>query len=411
MVSFAQIFRDNAPYAWRVLRRLGVREAEVDDLVQEVFIVVHRKLPEFEGRSSLRTWIYGICVRVASDHRRRAHVRREQPTDVLERAGSAPQLREIEQRQQLAQLDAALSELSDDKRAVFVLFEVEQMPMDEVARAVGCPVKTAYSRLYAARDHVKTSFAPGGVGADGAGGPRITTFEPALEPAREDRPSEQRLAAIAAGLGPLFESAGAAGAVGAGAAGVAGAGGSIATKLTVAGAAAVASIAAVIGVVAYSADEEASRAPAATVEVAAQPVAGETRIATETESAADTESDVATATADVSETDPPAPAERPRRRRDTEDEPATPARPEIDILTGAQDALASDPSRALALAAEHARGHPNGMLAQEREVLAIDALLRLGRRDEAEERADAFNARWPRSAQTRRIATLLAPSR
>lgn len=152
---FAEIFREHAPYVWRVMRRLGVREADAEDLCQEVFVVVHRRLPEFEGRSSLRTWIYGIAIRVASDHRRRAHVRRERPTEELpEERRSAPQMKELEREQARALLDAALSELDDDKRAVFVLYEIEGLEMKEVAEAVGCPLQTAYSRLHAARKRV-----------------------------------------------------------------------------------------------------------------------------------------------------------------------------------------------------------------------------------------------------------------
>lgn len=155
-LRFADVFREHAPYAWRVLRRLGVREADVEDLCQEVFVVVHRKLPEFEGRSSVRTWIYGICVRVASDHRRRAHVRREEPTGAVpEERSSAPQIKELEREQARALLDAALAELDDDKRAVFVLYEIEQLEMKAVAEAVGCPLQTAYSRLHAARKRVE----------------------------------------------------------------------------------------------------------------------------------------------------------------------------------------------------------------------------------------------------------------
>ncbi len=122
--AFADVFREHAPYAWRALRRLGVRDADVEDVCQEVFVVVHRKLPEFEGRSRLRTWIYGICVRAASDYRRRASVRREQPSNrVPEERHSAPQLKELERQQARALLDAALETLDEDKRAVFVLYE------------------------------------------------------------------------------------------------------------------------------------------------------------------------------------------------------------------------------------------------------------------------------------------------
>lgn len=172
---FAEVFRQHAPYAWRVLRQLGVPEAEVEDLCQEVFVVVHRKLPGFEGRSALSTWIYGICLRTASDHRRRAHVRRESPTDrPPERSGSAPQQREIERRQARAMLEEAVARLNADQRAVFVLYEIEQQTMAQVAQAVGCPLQTAYSRLYAARRIVREAFsaaeAPGGAGGVGGVG-------------------------------------------------------------------------------------------------------------------------------------------------------------------------------------------------------------------------------------------------
>jgi RNA polymerase sigma-70 factor (ECF subfamily) len=145
---------------WRVLRRLGVSERDVEDVCQEAFLVVHRRLDEFEGRSSLRTWIYGICARVASEHRRRPHLRLEAlgeaPPD-----GSvpAPQHDDLERRRALEQLDRALGELDDDKRAVFVLYELEELPMSEIAETLGCPLQTAYSRLHAARRVVGLAFA------------------------------------------------------------------------------------------------------------------------------------------------------------------------------------------------------------------------------------------------------------
>lgn len=156
---FEALFREHAPRVWRALRRLGVREADVEDVAQEVFVVVHRKLPEFEGRSSLRTWIYGICVRTASDYRRRAHVRREQPTDRMpDERRSAPQLKELEREQARALLDDALATLDEAKRAVFVLYEIEELDMPQVAEALGCPLQTAYSRLYAARRRLKAEI-------------------------------------------------------------------------------------------------------------------------------------------------------------------------------------------------------------------------------------------------------------
>lgn len=161
--TFAAVFTENAPFVWRALRRLGVREADVPDVCQDVFVVVHRKLPGFEGRSTLRSWIYGICIRTAADHRRRAHVRHEMPTpDPPEGEVAATQTIAVERRQARALLDTALDLLDEDKRAVFVLYEVEELTMSEVAEAVGCPLQTAYSRLHAARRIVKESLEQAG---------------------------------------------------------------------------------------------------------------------------------------------------------------------------------------------------------------------------------------------------------
>ncbi len=156
---FERVFQQHAPYVWRALRRLGVAESDADDVCQDVFIVVHRKLGTFGG-SSLQTWLYGICLRVASEHRRRPHRRREQVVEAVpDESVDAPQEDEVERRRALALLDEALDLLDDDKRAVFVLFELEQMPMTEVAEAAGCPLQTAYSRLYAARKIVEGALA------------------------------------------------------------------------------------------------------------------------------------------------------------------------------------------------------------------------------------------------------------
>jgi DNA-directed RNA polymerase specialized sigma24 family protein len=88
--SLREVFDEHAPFVWRTLRHLGIRDADLPDVCQEVFVAVHRKLEGFEGRSSLRTWLYGICLRTASDHRRRAYVRRERaPWRSLRRARSA----------------------------------------------------------------------------------------------------------------------------------------------------------------------------------------------------------------------------------------------------------------------------------------------------------------------------------
>lgn len=158
---FADVYRDHARFVFRVLRRLGVAAKDVEDVCQDVFVVVHRKLPEFAHRSSVRTWLYGIALRCASDYRRRAHVVREAPNaiETVELTIDADQPDAIAQRQARAVLDRIIDGLDDDKRAVFVLYELEELTMAEVAEVVGCPLQTAYSRLSAARAAVEAAMA------------------------------------------------------------------------------------------------------------------------------------------------------------------------------------------------------------------------------------------------------------
>jgi RNA polymerase sigma-70 factor, ECF subfamily len=156
---FTEVFRTYSPFVWRVLLRLGVAEADIDDVAQEVFLGVHRNLPRFEGRCSLRTWVYGICHRRAVDYRRRASVRPELYSDDPPDQGvAASQEQGLVLSQARAQLAAVLDGLDEEKRTVFVLFDIEGVAMDEVAEIVGCPLQTAYSRLYAARRKVETTL-------------------------------------------------------------------------------------------------------------------------------------------------------------------------------------------------------------------------------------------------------------
>ncbi|MBK8257204.1 MAG: RNA polymerase sigma factor [Polyangiaceae bacterium] len=159
LVSFEQAFRDHAPYVWRLLKRLGVHPDDVEDVCQEVFLVVHRKLHTYHGGSTVRTWIYGICTRVASEYKRRPYHRRETPTADLpdEPADVSPEAK-LDQKRALLLLDRALDKLDHDKRAVFVLFEIEELSMADVAAALQCPLQTAYARLYAARKQVQSEL-------------------------------------------------------------------------------------------------------------------------------------------------------------------------------------------------------------------------------------------------------------
>jgi RNA polymerase sigma-70 factor (ECF subfamily) len=154
--SFEAVFREMAPYVLRVLPRMGVRPADVDDVAQEVFLAVHQGLPTFEQRSQLRTWVYGICIRTCSNYRRRAHRRHERAIEppVQHTSPSEGPERRAHARRALEALDVALEGLPLQQRSVFVLHEVEGLDMREVAAALACSKFTAYARLYAARRHI-----------------------------------------------------------------------------------------------------------------------------------------------------------------------------------------------------------------------------------------------------------------
>jgi RNA polymerase sigma-70 factor, ECF subfamily len=157
--TFTEIFVAHGRFVWRCLRRLGVREADVPDACQEVFIVVDRKLPSLDLSTSPRGWLLGVCVRVAADHRRRAHVRLERPMEEAGEVAMPPsQITDLADREARRLLDAILEGLDDEKRSVFVLFELEQLPMTEIAEAMGCPLQTGYSRLHAARRQVEAAI-------------------------------------------------------------------------------------------------------------------------------------------------------------------------------------------------------------------------------------------------------------
>jgi RNA polymerase sigma-70 factor, ECF subfamily len=150
------LFSEHGRFVWRVLRRLGVMEADVEDVCQDVFLTAHRKLADFEERSTSRTWLYGICLRVAANYRRRSYRRRERSIETLDEPSAGPSSSGLE----VAELDRALARLSEVKRTVFVLYEFGELSMAEVAEVVGSPVKTCFSRLHAARRELRDVLGP-----------------------------------------------------------------------------------------------------------------------------------------------------------------------------------------------------------------------------------------------------------
>jgi len=176
-LTLAELYEAQFDFVWRSARRLGVASLHVDDVVQEVFLVVHRRLAEFEGRSSIKTWLFGITRRVVHDHRRSARRKPAEPLGSLEpidEGGGADT--QLAQRQSARTLHALLDELDDDKREVFVLAELEQMSGPEIAEVLSVNLNTVYARLRAARgafeQAVARHHARAGASAGGASGQR-----------------------------------------------------------------------------------------------------------------------------------------------------------------------------------------------------------------------------------------------
>lgn len=155
----AQVHALHAEFVWRSLARLGVGDEDLPDMLQEVFLVVHRRLRTYDGSAKLTSWLFGICLRVAAAYRRRAHRKRERPL-FGGREPAAPEAhdpeRALDARRQLA---AVLDAMPLDKRAIFVMFEIDQMSSQQIADALDVPVGTVHSRLHAARQAFANALA------------------------------------------------------------------------------------------------------------------------------------------------------------------------------------------------------------------------------------------------------------
>lgn len=157
--EFGLVYEAHFQLVFRTLQRFGVPASQVDDALQDVFLIVCRSLPGFRGDSSLTTWIFGITFRVASAYTRRLR-RQGQPLEVSAELRDDRTLdpHELTSRgEAVIALYAALAELDSDKRAVFILAEFEQLSVPEIAVIVGVNVNTAASRLRAARKQFESA--------------------------------------------------------------------------------------------------------------------------------------------------------------------------------------------------------------------------------------------------------------
>lgn len=154
------LYEAHFDHVWHTLRRFGVPERELEDAAHDVFVVVHRRLDDFDAARPARPWLSGIAWRVAADTRRRAYLRRELPT---ERAGEdrpavAPMADDVlAAREARALVDEALDALDLDRRVIFVMHEIDGERCPAIAEALSIPLNTVYSRLRTARERFRSA--------------------------------------------------------------------------------------------------------------------------------------------------------------------------------------------------------------------------------------------------------------
>jgi RNA polymerase sigma-70 factor (ECF subfamily) len=151
-----EIYAEHFMLVWRGLKRLGVPESLLEDAAQDVFLVVHRRLGDFAGRSSVKTWIYGIVLRVAKDYRRaeKRHANRVEGLSshlTSEPDGASCPAEQAERREANALLHGILRTLSEEHRQVIVLVDLEQLSACEAAEVLGIHQRACQRRLRAAR--------------------------------------------------------------------------------------------------------------------------------------------------------------------------------------------------------------------------------------------------------------------
>jgi RNA polymerase sigma-70 factor (ECF subfamily) len=160
--DFTAIFTRHFDYVWHTLRRLGVREPDLQDVTHDVFVAVHRHLREYDVHKPVRPWLFAFAIRTATDYRRLARHRLDLVDDMekvsgLVDGGSLPEDR-ASAREQLDQVTRALDALPWERRVLFVLHEIDGVSVPEAAALLGISVNTASSRLRLARDDFATAI-------------------------------------------------------------------------------------------------------------------------------------------------------------------------------------------------------------------------------------------------------------
>lgn len=170
-IPTSELFRRHAPFVAAFLLRLGAHPDDREDLVQDVFITAHKKGGFVDdGSAKATTWLSAIALRVLSNHRRKLSRRPQKGASVgttdspepeqrvlASHPGSRPD-KQVDQRESILQVQAALATLSDELRAIFVMYELQSQSCIEIAKALEIPVGTVYSRLHTARKRFKAAF-------------------------------------------------------------------------------------------------------------------------------------------------------------------------------------------------------------------------------------------------------------
>ncbi len=154
-----RLFREHVGYVAHSLRRLGVREADVEDVAHEVFLVVHRRYADFDDARPIKPWLFGIAVRCAAAFRRKASVRRESADGALDETQEAASDADAPERaQRRAIVHRALALVHEARRPVLILHDLDGVSMPEIARELGIPLNTGYSRLRLARAEMREAL-------------------------------------------------------------------------------------------------------------------------------------------------------------------------------------------------------------------------------------------------------------
>ncbi len=379
----AAIYREHHAFVWRSLRCLGVVDSAIDDAVQDVFVVVHRRLHQFEERSSLRTWLYQIARRIAWKYRQRASRDAARSFELPELA-DGPNLDEaVARAQALEILRAFVDGLDQDKAAVFVLTEFGGLEGHEIARSLDVNVNTVHARLRAARTQLGRMVQRLQARDTRQSMPAADRLAPALtraRPSAEQRRRTWALLVVKLGMGRVAAPWFAAG-----------------SSKALAAALAVPLTAALVWG-AWPSPSSSHPTPASDV-AAAHPTPTPESVREESAPAIDP-----VAVGRPTSATPPAvavPVGRapPRARPTPQAAPPDPLEQELALVGSIRGALAHhSPKRALEFIAQHHLDHSNGALVSEVAALTIEALCATGREAQATTAAARFTARWPNSS-------------